>query len=466
MGRAVPLVGYTHEAAVLKCVKCGHPVLDRDGDGWKCAACGAIFPLVGGVGRFVASEHYTGSFGFQWNTFSKAQLDSANGTSRSRDTFVEKTGLTLESLRGRRVLDAGCGMGRFAEVCIEAGAEVHAIDLSTAVEAAARNLGIYPNASFYQADIMNLPFADGTFDVIYSIGVLHHTPDTRKAFLSLTRLVKPGGLIVIWVYSTMLRRMFGGEVLRLVTPRLPKPLLLKAPRRSRCRSTTCTGCRWSARPAIALLPTSLNPTPMAVAGYVRLVFATLPVEALLPRSGGLVPGGRFDRYRSGALSRFVVSRRTACPWLDSARRIRRAKILFLIGRLDVGGTETQLVELVSRLDRQLFELLVCSIGRRSPRDRPARPRHCRSPAWVPRLPVSRPTSGRCGRRAAAGRALQAIRRERPDILHGMLILGLRARARSWAGGRACRIVVASRRSLGLFKENKPHISVLEGWRTG
>ena len=273
---------------MLKCVKCGHTSLDIDGGppleppstargnpsdppgslagvpagtaGWKCPACGAAFPIIDGVARFVASEHYTGSFGYQWNTFAQAQLDSANGTTRSKDTFVEKTGLSLESLRGKRVLDAGCGMGRFAEVCINAGAEVHAIDLSTAVEAAARNLGHHPNVSFYQADIMNLPFADGSFDVVYSIGVLHHTPDTKRAFLSLSRLVKPGGSIVIWVYATSLRVMIGGELLRMVTPRLPKALLLKASKVAiplyHVHRLPIVG--WV---TVKLLPTSINPDP-------------------------------------------------------------------------------------------------------------------------------------------------------------------------------------------------------------
>jgi ubiquinone/menaquinone biosynthesis C-methylase UbiE len=244
----------------LKCVQCGQTGLDRDAGGWQCAACGATFPIIDGVGRFVASEHYTGSFGYQWNTFAQAQLDSANGTRRSRDTFVEKTGLSLESLRGKRVLDAGCGMGRFAEVCIEAGADVHAIDLSTAVEAAARNLGHHPNVSFYQADIMNLPFPDGTFDIVYSIGVLHHTPDTKRAFLGLSRLVKAGGLIVIWVYSTIPNYVFGGELLRLLTPRLPKPLLLKMSKVAiplyHVHRLPVVG-----RVSTALLPTSVNPDP-------------------------------------------------------------------------------------------------------------------------------------------------------------------------------------------------------------
>jgi len=245
---------------VLRCVKCGTSPLEADGQGWRCPKCASTYSVVDGVARFVSSEHYVGSFGFQWNTFSKSQLDSANGTTRSRDAFEEKTGWQLSSLRGQRVLDAGCGMGRFAEVCAAAGADIHAVDLSTAVEAAARNLSHYPNASFYQADIMNLPFADETFDAIYSIGVLHHTSDTRKAFLSLTRLLKPGGRISIWVYSTKLRMMFGGEILRLFTPRLPKSLLLKASRIAvplyHVHRLPLLGMATT-----ALLPTSLNPDP-------------------------------------------------------------------------------------------------------------------------------------------------------------------------------------------------------------
>ena len=244
----------------MRCVACGAVPLEREAVGWHCAGCDAHYPVIDNVARFVSSEHYVGSFGFQWNTFSKAQLDSANGSMRSRETFEEKTGWPLESLRGCRVLDAGCGMGRFAELCGEAGAEVHAIDLSTAVEAAARNLSRFSSASFYQADIMNLPFADGTFDAVYSIGVLHHTPDTRKAFLSLTRLLKPGGRIAIWVYSTKLRWMFGGEVLRLFTPHIPKTTLLRA------ASVAIPLYRVHQLPLIglasqALLPTSLNPDP-------------------------------------------------------------------------------------------------------------------------------------------------------------------------------------------------------------
>jgi len=222
------MVSSTATRIALKCLRCQSPDLGerRDG-GYDCRSCQASYPKVKGVLRFVGSEHYAGSFGYQWNRFSKTQLDSANHSTRSRDTFIEKTGWKLEDLRGKSVLDAGCGMGRFAEIAADAGADVHAIDLSSAVEAAAGNLGSRPNMTFYQADIFNLPFAEGSFDYIYSLGVLHHTPDTRRAFLGLTKLLKPGGRITIWVYShRAFRYYFGSELLRPLTSRLPKPLLL------------------------------------------------------------------------------------------------------------------------------------------------------------------------------------------------------------------------------------------------
>src|SRR3989442_1355924 len=180
----------TKRTVQLKCVRCRTVPLTEVATAFECRGCGATFPVVRGVPRFVAAERYSNSFGFQWNHFARTQLDSAGDGHASRDTFVEKTGWRLEMLTGKTVLDAGCGMGRFAEVCADAGADVQAVDLSAAVDAAAENLGARPNVSVYQADIMNLPFTDGTFDFIYSIGVLHHTPDTRSAFAQLPRLLK------------------------------------------------------------------------------------------------------------------------------------------------------------------------------------------------------------------------------------------------------------------------------------
>ena len=244
----------------LKCLHCATPGLRNSGGAWTCGNCGAAYPVVSGVPRFVPRELYAESFGFQWNRFARTQLDSAQGTTRSRETFVQKTGWQPRDLRGKRVLDAGCGMGRFAEVCADAGAEVYAIDLSRAVEAAYRNLGHRPNVHIFQADILHLPFPEESFDFIYSIGVLHHTPRPREAFLKLPPLLKPGGAVAVWVYERRLRRLVGGEVLRVVTPSLPKVWLLQA---SRIAISLYHVHRLPliGRLTAVILPTSMEPDP-------------------------------------------------------------------------------------------------------------------------------------------------------------------------------------------------------------
>lgn len=254
----------------LKCIACDWVALRDVGQTLKCENCGKQFGILNQVPRFVDRDLYAGSFGFQWNRFARTQLDSANGTTRSRDTFIQRTGWGLKDLKGRRVLDAGCGMGRFAEICADAGAEVHAVDLSSAVDAAYQNLGHRTNVYFYQGDIMNLPFPDESFDFVYSIGVLHHTPNTKAAFLRLSALLKPGGTIAIWVYSKKLRFLLGSEILRKITPSLPKSWLLKASKIAiplyyihRIPLIGTLPIRGRRRPSVTqiVLPTSMEPDP-------------------------------------------------------------------------------------------------------------------------------------------------------------------------------------------------------------
>jgi SAM-dependent methyltransferase len=216
-------------ADLFRCPLCQQAPLSGVANGpLECTACGKTFPLVRDVRRFVDSQHYSASFGYQWNRFARTQLDSAHGTTRSRDAFVQKTGWPLPDLQGKLVLDAGCGMGRYAEVCAEAGAEVVGFDLSHSVEAAHGNLAGRANVTICQADVFAPPFRAGSFDYIYSIGVLDHTPDTRRAFLSLVPLLKPGGRIAIWVYSKHLAKLFpGSKWIRPVTSRLPARVLMQ-----------------------------------------------------------------------------------------------------------------------------------------------------------------------------------------------------------------------------------------------
>lgn len=102
----------------------------------------------------------------------------------------------------KRILDAGTGLGReamdFCEVC-ENG-EVFGVDLSDAVESAYLNSKQYPNIHILQADLMRLPFKKRSFDFIFCEGVLHHTPNTKKAFEVLLNYLAPSGEIAAYLY--------------------------------------------------------------------------------------------------------------------------------------------------------------------------------------------------------------------------------------------------------------------------
>jgi SAM-dependent methyltransferase len=102
---------------------------------------------------------------------------------------------------GQRVLEAGCGMGRFTEVLAATGADVWSFDATPAVEANAANNGAHANVRFAQADLFAPPFAPGGFDKVLCVGVLQHTPDPGAAFARLAAMLAPGGEIAVDVYG-------------------------------------------------------------------------------------------------------------------------------------------------------------------------------------------------------------------------------------------------------------------------
>jgi SAM-dependent methyltransferase/uncharacterized protein YbaR (Trm112 family) len=190
-----------------------------------CRACSLDYPIVRGVPRFVAGDSYVANFSYQWNLHRTTQVDSLAGHQESRQAFLTKTGLDDAALKGKLVLDVGCGTGRFMEIAVDCGAEVIGIDLSFAVDAAYRNMGRRPGIHIVQADIFHLPFARETFDAVYSIGVLHHTPGTEGAFRQLVPLLRGGGRIAIWVYAWEGEYSANLDRVRRVTTRVPQVLL-------------------------------------------------------------------------------------------------------------------------------------------------------------------------------------------------------------------------------------------------
>lgn len=162
---------------------------------------GCRVPIAGGIPRFVSADNYAVGFGLQWKAFRRTQLDSYTGTSISRDRLTRCFGSSLDVVRGKTVLEAGCGAGRFTELLLDAGARVVAVDLSSAVEANFENCGSRDNYFVCQADLRRVPVRPHAFDFVMCIGVIQHTPNPEETITALAGYVRPGGQLVIDHYT-------------------------------------------------------------------------------------------------------------------------------------------------------------------------------------------------------------------------------------------------------------------------
>jgi len=229
--RSIPLKHRLLE--LLACPGCRNVLalsasIEKDGEVVEgilsCEGCSAAYPIRNSVPRFVPLDEYADTFSFEWNTFHDVQLDILNRTDLSEKEFRGKTGWSPENFRGRLALDAGVGAGRFSEIASRWGAEVVGVDISFSVEAAQRNIGGRENVHIVQADLFRLPFRKEVFDLGFSMGVLHHTPDTKKAFEAVIPFVKPGGQFAVFLYG-MGPYAYFSDIWRKVTTRIPYRLV-------------------------------------------------------------------------------------------------------------------------------------------------------------------------------------------------------------------------------------------------
>lgn len=208
-------------------------IYKREGDeiieGLLVSSEGKQYPIDNGIPRFVSSEDYTDKFGFEWNRHARIYFDHKDKY-RVYSTYAQlkrKLGFSPDNIKGKTVLDIGCGTGANGAAMVEWGArDVFCVDLSSAVEAAYANTKHLSNVHVIQADLFKLPFRYESFEILYSIGVLHHTPDTKKAFLSLVSFLKKNGSISIWVYADhpdLVQRL--SDTLRSLTTKMNPKLL-------------------------------------------------------------------------------------------------------------------------------------------------------------------------------------------------------------------------------------------------
>jgi SAM-dependent methyltransferase len=164
------------------------------------------------------------SFGYEWNTFD----DVRDEDREFADVYFQD--LDLTTLAGKRGLDAGCGKGRYTRFLAPHLEGLVALDGSSAIEAASRNLSEFGNVLAVKADVRNMPIACGTMDFVTCLGVLHHLEDPRAGFDHLVKFLAPGGLLLLYLYSRP--RRLGARRVALFLARQLRRLTVMIPHRT------------------------------------------------------------------------------------------------------------------------------------------------------------------------------------------------------------------------------------------
>lgn len=168
----------------------------------SCRKASHEYKIVRGVPRFAELDKIeqdkaetAENFGWQWTHFTQEDKKY------SEQFLGWLQPVKPEFFKNKVIVEGGCGKGRHSSLAAEWGAkEIVGVDLSAAVESAFAATKHLPNAHIVQADIFKLPLKKA-FDYAFSVGVLHHTPDPKAAFLSLASKVKKGGHISAWIYG-------------------------------------------------------------------------------------------------------------------------------------------------------------------------------------------------------------------------------------------------------------------------
>lgn len=175
------------------------------------------------------------TFDMQWSMYQYGELTWELDLATRVRYFYEYLHVPPGSLSGTLVLDAGCGNGTLTAGIATSGPEVIGMDYSEIVERAEREKARFAGAAaervhYIQGDLQYPPFSPETFDVIYSDGVLHHTPDTQASFRTLAPLVKRRGRYFVWLYRSDTSPLFRAKLrtaktLQQILRPLPLPVL-------------------------------------------------------------------------------------------------------------------------------------------------------------------------------------------------------------------------------------------------
>lgn len=196
---------------ILRCPLCapedkGH--LSKEGDTVRCESCQSQYPLIQGVPNFLSptvEDSSKRAFTVQWSYRAQGKFEKTNRTfcisNQKSIQYLAET-LDLAIAPGDWLLDAGCGSGEKTILLAQQypQAQVVALDFSDTLRELLQKTKHLENLHIIQGDVNAPPFRQKSFKAVFSIGVLHHTKNTKESFEAVSALVKPGGSLIAWLY--------------------------------------------------------------------------------------------------------------------------------------------------------------------------------------------------------------------------------------------------------------------------
>ena len=137
-------------------------------------------------------------FGEEWKKFDQSDMTDQELENIFNEYFAIFPWHILP--KDSQGFDLGCGSGRWAKLVTKKCSHLHCIDPSDAIEIAKKNLSIYNNCSFYKNGVDDIPLKDSSMDFGYSLGVLHHIPDTQSGIIECVKKLKPGAPFLLYLY--------------------------------------------------------------------------------------------------------------------------------------------------------------------------------------------------------------------------------------------------------------------------
>ena len=211
---------------LLVCPLC-RGILKEGQEEYECLDCHKTYPVTNDIPRFLPDlsdkeQQVKRSFNLEHLRYTDSH--HLHFTPRLVQQWLDEIQLPPEYFKGKLVLDAGCGSGRWTYAMASLGATVVAVDLTEAgAEITHQATAHMDNVAVLQASLFQLPFNPESFDLVVSWGVLHHTPDTKKAFARIAPLVKPGGQLYVMVYEKQnIVKAFCTGLIRLLLQRFPE----------------------------------------------------------------------------------------------------------------------------------------------------------------------------------------------------------------------------------------------------